>query len=416
MGESLNTIIAAGLAAVDPLICLPPALPPRPEGSLIVIGAGKASARMARALEEAYGPPLDGLIVTRYGYADATRHLRLVEAAHPVPDRAGAEAARAILALARSAGPEDTLICLISGGGSALFTLPLSGVPLEAKQALTRALLSSGATIGEMNCVRKHLSQIKGGRLVRAAPAGRILTFAISDVPHDDPAVIASGPTVPDPTTLAEARAILEKYQITVPPEIAEALRDAANETPKPGAPGFARTQYTLIATARTALDAAGKAAAAQGYRVIDLGAHVEGEARDVAKLHAERLIAEAARGQRIALLSGGELTVTGSGAHPGGRSREYALALALALSHVPAVSARIGGAALDTDGIDGSEDAAGAIFTPQTIARARDAGLSPETMLAEHRSGAFFEALGDQIVTGPTKTNVGDFRISLLE
>jgi len=416
MRETLKTIYTAALAAVDPLICLPPALPPRPRGIVRVIGAGKASARMARALEEAYGPPLEGLVVTRYDYGDVTRHLRIVEAAHPVPDQAGAEAAKAILQLAQGAKPEDTLIALISGGGSALLSLPVAGVSLEAKQGLTRALLASGATIAEINCVRKHLSRIKGGRLAAASGAGRLLTFAISDVPNDDPDVIASGPTMPDPTSLAEARAILGQYKIVPVPQIAEALGNPANETPKPGAPAFARAEYKLIATAQTALDAAAKAARLKGYRVIDLGAHVEGEAHKVGAAHAERLMAEAGQGARLALISGGELTVAGAGAHPGGRSREYALALAFALSRAPEVAARICGAALDTDGIDGSTDAAGAVFTPDTIARAAARGVSPEQALAEHSSGAFFEALGDQIKTGPTKTNVGDLRIVLLD
>jgi glycerate 2-kinase len=414
--EALTSIIDAALKAVDPVTCLPPALPPRPEGVLRVIGAGKASARMARALEEAYGPPLEGLIVTRYGYGDETRYLRILEAAHPVPDRAGRDAADAILRLVQSVAPEETLICLISGGGSALLALPAPGVTLEDKQALTRTLLASGASIAEINAVRKHLSRIKGGRLVGATRAARIFTFAISDVPHDDPAVIASGPTVPDPTTLEEACAVLAKYGITPKPAIAQALADPANETPKPGAPGFARAEYRLIATARTALDAAANAAAAQGYRVIGLGSHIEGEAKDIAAQHARLAIAEARHGRRIAFLSGGELTVTGAGGHAGGRSREYALALALALARSPDAAARASGAALDTDGIDGSADAAGAIFTPETIERARKRGLSPEAALTQHRSGAFFEALGDQIKTGPTRTNVGDLRVLLLD
>jgi hydroxypyruvate reductase len=355
-------------------------------------------------------------VVTRYGYGEATRHLRIVEAAHPVPDGAGLAAAQAIMDLARGAGPDDTLIVLISGGGSALLTWPAPGLPLEEKQALTRALLASGAAIDEINCVRKHLSRIKGGRLVQASRAKRILTFAISDVPHDDPAVIASGPTVADPTTLADARAVLEKYGIVPSAAVAQALADPANETPKPGSPGFERARYEIVATARTALDAAAVALAEAGYAVIDLGTHIEGEARRVAEAHAEELIALAAGRRRVALISGGELTVTGAGSHLGGRSREYVLALALALSGAPKVAARIYGAALDSDGIDGSADAAGAVFGPETIARARSLGLSPEAALAEHRSGSFFEALGDQIKTGPTRTNVGDLRIALLD
>ncbi len=406
----LRRLFDAAVDAADPARVVPPHLPAVPAGRLIVLGAGKASAAMARAVEDNWDGPLEGLVVTRYGHAVPCARIAVVEAAHPVPDQAGAEAAARILALARSAGPDDLVLCLISGGGSALLTLPAPGLTLDDKRAVNEALLASGAAIGEINTVRKHLSAIKGGRLAAAAAPARVLSLLISDVPGDDPAVIASGPTVPDPTTFADARAVLAEYGIDPPPAIRVHLDEAADETPKPGDPAFERSETRVIAA-----PAAARAARDAGVTPIALGDAVEGEAAEVGAAHARRALAHAAGpGPRPSvLLSGGETTVT-LGARPGrgGPNAEYALAAALALDGAPGISLL----AADTDGIDGSEDNAGALVLPDTLARARAAGLDPAAALAGHDSYGFFAALGDLVVTGPTRTNVDDFRAILVE
>jgi hydroxypyruvate reductase len=404
-------MFAAALAAADPARVLPPHLPDS-SAPTIVIGAGKASAKMARAVETSLRAPQSGVVVTRYGYGVACEHIEIVEAAHPVPDAQGRAAAERILALARSAPPEARVICLISGGASALLALPAPGLTLSDKQAVTRALLRSGATIQEMNCVRKHLSAIKGGRLAAECRA-ELLTLAISDVVGDDPAVIGSGPTVPDPSTFADARAILANYRIEAPDTVRRHLETAADETPKPGDPRLARASIKLIATPRLALEAAARCAAELGVRPVVLGDSIEGEAREVGAQHARMAMDLAGRSETgpCVLLSGGETTVTVRGSGKGGRNTEYLLAAVLSLDG----AARVYAIACDTDGIDGSEESAGAVASPDTLARARALGLDPETCLAENDSSTLFRALGDLVVTGPTFTNVNDFRAILI-
>lgn len=408
--NQLTQIWTAAIGAVDPLSAVPPHLPPPPEGRLVIIGAGKASARMALAAERHYGGPLEGLILTRYGHGEAAAALKIIEAGHPVPDAAGRAGAQEILTLAESLGENDLLLVMLSGGGSALLALPAPGLTLEDKQAATRALLASGGAIDEINTVRKHLSRLKGGRLAAAAFPARVVTLAVSDVPGDDPSVIASGPTMGDPTTLADARRVIAAHCVTVPNSVSRALNDPHNESIKPGDARLAKTDYRLIARPRDALDAAARAAGAFGYRVIDLGDRVEGEARLVGAAHARMALDVCVGGEPVAILSGGELTVTGAtGEHSGGRAREYALALGLAAGF----DARIACLAADTDGIDGSADAAGAFVLPGTVdAHAQAAARSA---LDAHRSGVFFARLNAQLVTGPTRTNVGDLRVVLL-
>lgn len=405
----------AGLAAVDPARMVPPALPEPPRGRTVVVGAGKAAAAMARAVEEAWRGPLEGLVVTRYGHALPTERLEVVEAAHPVPDAAGRAAAKRMLELARGLGPEDLLLCLISGGGSALLALPAEGLTLEDKQAVSRALLASGAAIGEMNCLRKHLSAIKGGRLAAAAAPARVVTLAISDVPGDDPAVIASGPTVPDPTAFSDARAVLEKYGIEPPPSVARLLEEAKDETPKPGDARLANSEFRLVARPQDMLEAAALVAREAGVAPLILGDAIEGEAREVAKVMAAIARQVRLHGQPLPppclLLSSGETTVTLRGKGRGGRNSEFQLALALALDGQKDIYAL----ACDSDGIDGSEDNAGALVTPDSLARAAALGLSPKVGLAENDAYGFFSALGDLVITGPTLTNVNDFRAILV-
>jgi glycerate 2-kinase len=413
---ALRAAFDAAVAAADPRRVLALHLPPPPAGRCIVVGAGKSAAVMAAALEDAWADvPLSGVVVTRYGHAVPTRHIKVLESSHPVPDAAGEAAARRILAAVRGLGPDDLVVALISGGASALMPLPAAGLTLADKQAVNRALLASGATIAEMNCVRKHLSAIKGGRLAAAAAPARVLTLAISDVPGDDPAVIGSGPTVPDPTSFAEARAILARYGITPAPHIAAHLAAAAGETPKPGE--LPHAEFRLIATPMMALRAAADAARGLGLAPLILGDALEGESREVGTVLAGIARAVRAHGTPLPppalLLSGGETTVTiGTGpAGHGGRNSEFLLALAVALAGAPGIWALAG----DTDGIDGSEDAAGAVVAPDTLARARAQGLDPAALLAGHDSYTLFAALGDLIVTGPTLTNVNDFRAVLV-
>jgi glycerate 2-kinase len=411
----LRALFDAAVQSALPAAVVPPHLPEPPRGRTLVIGAGKASAAMARAVEEHWPGALEGLVVTRYGHAVPCRRIEIVEAAHPVPDAAGREAARRILEMVQGLGEDDLVLALISGGGSALLTRPAGGLAFADKQALTQALLHSGANIHEMNCVRKHLSAIKGGRLAAAAAPARVLTLMISDVPGDDPAVIASGPTVPDPTTLADARAVLRKYGIEEPAAALQALDDPANETPKPGDPVFARVENRLIATPQAALEAAAEVARGAGVEAHILGDAIEGEAREVARVLAAIALQVARRGQPFAppcvLLSGGETTVTVRGHGRGGRNVELLLALALALGGASGVHA----IACDTDGIDGTESSAGAFVHDDTLARAAAAGLDAKERLADNDGWSVFHALGDLVTCGPTLTNVNDFRAILI-
>ena len=409
----MRALFDAAVGAAAPERCLPPYLPAAPAGRCVVVGAGKAVAAMARSVEENWpgdGDDLSGLVVTRYGHAVATNRIAVVEAAHPVPDKAGREAARAILGLVEPLGPDDLALCLISGGGSALLALPAKGVTLADKQAVSLALLGAGATISEMNTLRKHLSAIKGGRLAAAAAPARCVSLLISDVPGDDPAVIASGPTVADPTTFSEARAVLEKYAIRAPASVVAHLAAAADETPKPGDPRLANTEVHLIATPGAALEAAAARARADGIEPIILGDSLEGEARELGAFHGA-MARSRLDDAPLVILSGGETTVTVTGAGRGGRNAEYLLALAIALDGAPGVHA----IACDTDGIDGSEDNAGAIIAPDSLARAEASGLDARASLAGHDSYGFFAALGDLVVTGATRTNVNDFRAILV-
>jgi glycerate 2-kinase len=402
--------------AADPKAVLAAHLPSPPKGRTVVIGAGKAAASMARAVEENWSGPISGLVVTRYDHSVPCDHIEVVEAAHPVPDAAGREAASRIVNLLEDLGADDLALCLISGGGSALLSLPGPGISLEEKQALNSQLLKSGAPISEMNCVRKHLSAIKGGRLALAAWPARVLSLAISDVPGDDPAVIASGPTVADPTTLADARKILAAYEIEAAPAIARALEDQSFETPKPGDERLDSAETVLIATPQMALESAAKKALAEGVTPLILGDAIEGEAREVAQVMAGIAKQVCRHGQPVTrpcvLLSGGETTVTLRGTGRGGRNAEFLLALAIALDGLTGVSA----IACDTDGIDGSEDNAGCVIGPDTLIRARALGLDAEAFLADNNAYGFFEALDDLVISGPTLTNVNDFRAILVQ
>ena len=413
-------------------------LPPPPKGRTVVIGAGKAGGSMAQAVEALWpaDAPLQGLVVTRYHHipprpAGLKQRIEIVEAAHPVPDAAGLAAAQRILQLVHGLTADDLVLCLISGGGSALLTLPAEGLSLEDKQGINRALLDSGANIGEMNCVRKHLSRIKGGRLAAACAPAQVVTLTISDVPGDDPSIIASGPTVPDATSCADAVAILQRYGIAVPGAIMSLLEQGALETPKPGDPLFAGHQVHLIATPQQSLEAAAAAAKAAGLEAHILSDEIEGESREVAKVHAALARAVARRGAPFArpcvILSGGETTVTvkkqaegaarGRGEHAevprgrGGRAGEFCLGLVLALQGQPDVWAL----AADTDGIDGVEDNAGAYVAPDTLQRAAAQGMKAASFLDRNDAYGFFSALGDLVVTGPTHTNVNDFRAILV-
>jgi hydroxypyruvate reductase len=416
----LRRLFDAALAAANPAAAVPLHLPMPTRGHTIVVGAGKAAGAMAKAVEDNWPGELQGLVVTRYGHALPCRRIEVVEASHPVPDAASAAAAQRILERVTWLEPEDLVLCLISGGASALLALPAPGLTLEDKRKLTRELLTCGATIGEINCVRKHLSAIKGGRLAAAAAPARVVTLAISDVPGDDPAVIGSGPTVADPSTFAEARAVLAKYAIDPPEAVAEHLAAGAEETPKPGDPRLKRSEYALIATPQQSLEAAAAAAREQGVTPVILSDRIEGEAREVALVHAALARQAAARrlivGERAVplpavLLSGGETTVTVKGKGRGGRNSEFLLALALAL----AGEARIHALACDTDGIDGSEDNAGALYGPDSWTRAAALGIDLRAHLADNDAWGAFKTLGDLVVTGPTLTNVNDFRAILV-
>ncbi len=411
----LESMFDAAIKAALPQKSLRKFLPEPPRGRTIVVGCGKAAAAMAKAVESRWNGPLEGLVVTRYGHRVKTRKIEVVEAAHPVPDMAGREAAERILQMVRGLSADDLVLFLVSGGGSALLTLPAPGITLADKQAINRALLKSGANITEMNCVRKHLSAVKGGRLAAAAHPARVVTQAISDIPGDDPAVIASGPTVADVTTFADARAILRKYRITEPGSVVAHLEAAAEETPKPGDPRLANTELRMIATPQMSLEAAARVARRAGVKPLILGDAIEGEAREVARVHAGITRQVLRHGQPVkapcVLLSGGETTVTVHGHGRGGRNVEFLLALTVALEGAPDVWALAG----DTDGIDGTEDNAGAVVTPDALSRAAAAGMDAKAMLADNDGYSFFSGLGDLVVTGPTLTNVNDFRAILI-
>jgi glycerate 2-kinase len=405
----LKDLFSAAIAAADPALRVPPFLPKPPKGRTIVVGAGKASAAMALAVEQHWQAPLSGLVITRYGHGAPCKEIEIVEASHPVPDASGRDAALRMAELVKGLRPDDLVLCLISGGGSALLAAPARGLTLEDKQNVNRQLLSSGAPISEMNCVRKHFSALKGGRLAAAAFPAEVVSLIISDVPGDDPAIVASGPTVPDPSTREEALAILRKYKFDLAAHVWAFLATQAAETPKPGDPRFARVRTEMIAAPAQSLAAAAKLARDAGYRVIDLGDRVEGEAREVARRQAAQALAT--KGPAV-ILSGGETTVTLKGKGRGGRNAEFALALALALDGKANISAIAG----DTDGIDGSEDNAGAVVKGDTLARAKAKGLDASAFLANNDAYSFFAELGDLIVTGPTRTNVNDFRAILIE
>jgi len=423
----LRALFDAAVAQAVPGPSLRKFLPAPPAGRTLVLGAGKAGGAMAAALEAAWpaDAPMRGLVVTRYDYvppafaagqARGAARIEVVQAAHPVPDEAGRRAAARILELARGLSADDLVVCLISGGASSLLALPAPGVTLEEKQAINGALLKSGAAIDEMNCVRKHLSAIKGGRLAAACAPARVVTLLVSDVPGDSPSVIGSGPTVPDPTTCADALAVLGRYEIAVPAEVRAGLESGALETPKPGDPVFAGHEVHLVATPQQSLDAAAALAQSAGVGAHILGDEIEGESREVGKVHAALARQVARRKQPFAapcvVLSGGETTVTVK--HKGGRggrASEFALGCAIALQG----QENIWLLAADTDGIDGVESNAGAFVTPDTLERARKAGLNARDLLDRNDAYSFFTGLGDLLVTGPTFTNVNDFRAILI-
>jgi len=409
--ELLQRMFQAAIDAAQPALCLPTWLPARPTGRLVVIGAGKASAAMARAVEDHWPGPLSGLVVTRYGYGVACSRIEIIEASHPVPDAASVTAAQRILDTVKGLSADDVVLCLISGGGSALLVAPVEGLSLDDKQGVNRALLKSGASISEMNCVRRHLSAIKGGRLATACHPAKVITLLISDVPGDRPMDIASGPTVADPTTCADALAIVKRYGIALPAAALDALQSGRGESIKPGDVRLAGSECHLVATPQMALEAAANLARDAGVAVHILGDSIEGEALDVGKVIAGIALQVARHGQPFAapcvLLSGGEATVTVRGQGRGGRNVEFLLSLAIALDGHPSIHALAG----DTDGVDGLEEIAGAYMAPDTLARAWALGIKPRDALTENDGHGFFQALGDSVVTGPTLTNVNDFR-----
>ncbi|PAU63236.1 glycerate kinase [Pseudomonas sp. PIC25] len=411
----LRDLFASAIDAAHPRQVLADHLPADRSGRAIVIGAGKAAAAMAEAIEKAWQGEISGLVVTRYEHGADCRKIEVVEAAHPVPDDAGERVARRVLEMVSGLSESDRVIFLLSGGGSSLLALPAEGISLQDKQAINKALLRSGATIGEMNCVRKHLSAIKGGRLAKACWPASVYTYAISDVPGDEATVIASGPTVADPTTSAEALAILARYGIDIPAHVRAWLQDPRSETVKPGDPVLSRSHFQLIARPQQSLDAAAERARAAGYTPLILG-DLEGESREVAKVHAGIARQIVQYGQPIqppcVILSGGETTVTVRGNGRGGRNAEFLLSLTESLKGLPGVYALAG----DTDGIDGSEDNAGALMTPDSYARAAQLGLNARDELENNDGYGYFAALDSLIVTGPTRTNVNDFRAILIE
>lgn len=414
--DLLERLFRAAVARAEPGPAIAAALPEKPRGRTIVIGAGKASAQMAAAFEAAWDAPLEGLVVTRYGYAAPTSRIEVLEASHPVPDAAGEAAAARLMAMLENLTADDLVVALVSGGGSALLAAPGPGMSLADEQAVNIALLASGAPIGVMNAIRKELSLVKGGRLAALAAPARVVTLVVSDVPGDDPSLVASGPTVPNPSSRAEARRLVELYGIALPLAAAAALAGEDNPAPRPDDPRFARNRVAIVASASLSLDAAAATARAAGMEAAILSDAVEGEAREVAKVHAAiaREIATRDRPFRkpVVLLSGGETTVTlrGKGGK-GGRNAEFLLAFAIAVDGVPGIAAL----AADTDGIDGTEDNAGAFADGTTATRLRAAGIDPRDALARNDAWTAFAALGDLFVTGPTGTNVNDFRAVLI-
>ena len=412
----LRSLFDAAVAAAQPALCLPRHLPPPPKGRTIVIGAGKASAAMARSLEDHWGGPLEGLVVTRYGYAVPCQRIEIVEAAHPVPDAAGLQATEHIRQLVNGLSADDLVIALISGGGSSLLVAPGEGLTLADKQAVNTALLESGASISEMNCVRRHLSRVKGGRLAAACHPAHLVTLLISDVPGDAPIDIASGPTVADPTTCTDALAIIERYRIPVPSTVRRLLESGQGESIKPGDARLDASSTHMITAPQIALEAAAAVARAAGYTPYILGDSLEGEARDLGKALAGITRQVMLHGQPFqppcVLLSGGETTVTLKGQGRGGRNVEFLLSLAVALDGLPGVHAIAG----DTDGVDGAEEIAGATLAPDTLARAWAQGIRPRHSLDNNDGHGFFQALGDSVITGPTLTNVNDFRAILID
>lgn len=415
----LRSLFDAAIAAAQPALCLGAHLPSAPKGRTIVIGAGKASAAMARAFEDLWtardNSPLEGLVVTRYGYQVPCQHIEIIQAAHPVPDAAGQQAAQRIQQLVTGLSADDLVVALMSGGGSSLLVAPGEGLTLADKQAVNAALLASGATISEINCVRRHISAIKGGRLGAACYPAQLLTMLISDVPGDSPVDIASGPTVGDSSTCLEALEIVQRYQITLPAPMRSLLESGAGETVKPEDTRLQHSTVRMVAAPQLALEAAAKVARAAGYTPYILGDNLEGESRDVAKVLAGLARQVVAHGQPFqapcVLLSGGETTVTIKGNGRGGRNVEFLLALAVSLGGTPGVYALAG----DTDGVDGVEEIAGAVITPDTLARAWARGIQPRASLDNNDGHGFFQALGDSVVTGPTRTNVNDFRAILV-
>jgi len=411
----LRQMFDAAIASAQPALCLPAHLPAPPQGRTIVVGAGKASAAMARALEDHWPGPLEGLVLTRYGYEVRCERIEIAQAAHPVPDEAGLLASRRIAALVSGLTADDLVIALVSGGGSSLLVAPAPGLTLDDKRAVNAALLASGATISEMNCVRRHLSALKGGRLGALCHPARVVTLVISDVPGDDLRDIASGPTVADPTTCADALAIVERYRMRVPDAVRRLLASGAGESIKPGDPRLARSELRMITAPQVALEAAAKVARDAGLAAHILGDSLEGEARDLGKAMAGIARQVALRGQPFdtpcVLLSGGEATVTVRGTGRGGRNVEFLLSLAVTLDGLAGVHAIAG----DTDGVDGAEEIAGAHVAPDTLARAWAAGINPRASLDANDGHGFFRALGDSVVTGPTLTNVNDFRAILV-
>jgi len=411
----LRAMFDAAIAAAQPDKTLPAYLPKPPKGRTLVIGCGKAAASMAKAVEDHWPGELSGMVVTRYGYHVSTKIIEVVEAAHPVPDEAGRKAAARMLKMAHGLSSDDLVLFLVSGGGSALLSLPAAGLTLADKQAINKALLKSGANITEMNCVRKHLSAVKGGRLAAACAPAKVITLAISDIPGDDPAVIASGPTVADATTFADAVATLEKYGITEPKAVVDHLRAANEETPKPGDPRLEKNELHMVAAPQLSLEAAAQIAREAGVTPLSLGDAIEGEAREVAIVHAGIARQVKRHGQPAkapcVLLSGGETTVTVRGKGRGGRNAEFLLALAVALGGESGIHALAG----DTDGVDGTEDNAGAVLTPDSLVKAAHRNLDAKKMLADNDGYSFFSGLGDLVITGPTLTNVNDFRAILI-
>jgi hydroxypyruvate reductase len=420
--DLLESLFRNAVAAAHPSRCLPPRLPEPPaRGRLIVLAAGKAAGSLTEVAEAHYlarlpQDRLSGIAVTRHGYGRPTKLIPVVEAGHPVPDEAGLAGAEKMLTIADAAGADDLVLVLLSGGASANLIAPAPGISFADKQAATRAILRSGANIGEFNCVRKHLSRIKGGRLTKHAHPAKVVTLAISDVPGDDPAVIGSGPTVPDPTTLADARAVVAKYRLDLPQAVIHALDNPGNESPKPGDAAFAKTEYRILARPADALAAAQARTQGAGYDCVILGDRLQGEAREVAAAHARLARDYAAQSRRIVILSGGELTVTLRGNGQGGPNQEYALALAIHLDGAKGIAAM----AADTDGTDGGrgrpDDPAGAFIDETTLIRARTAGLDPAAFLADNNSTGFFNGIGDLFVPGPTFTNVTDFRAIVVD